>query len=605
MFNITRWRPGLLVGILASVGMLTAVACGAAEEATPTPTTRPAATSTPTTAVPPTATPTLAPGETPTIATPTPTTAAAPTATPTSGAQPQYGGLLRHGSTEDPPSFDSHTATSNRHNIHNSKMNVNLVYTSNGGKAIEPHAAESYEISADGSVWTFKLRDNVRFQTGYEPVGPRDGTLMTAADVKYSLAKIMGLIDGIVSARSGWMKEFIDIARPDNGLVVVDDRTIEVHLVQPAPVLANILSIGYSSIFPEGTTREMLQSRPYGAGPWVLKDMQRGSLWKYERNPDYFMSGRPYLDEYNHVNIRGTEVIQSAFLTGQIDLMDGNPSPDNLSLFERLEADGKIRRLPYTLAIGGVSTCRPQGVNMNSYKPPFDDLELRQAVNLAIDREAYKQVVHYGFAIPHLWLDTGGWGRSLEEIMEMPGYRQPHGPDLAEAKAIMDRLYPNGLDVEMLTRDSSGYMRQAEFIAGELRKININVTINIQNSAVVFPAAQSGNYEIWAYWFCQTTATPEELIGSYFITSGSRNWLGPYSNSEVDAGYLDMAGTVDPVERRVKALALEDIVMRDLPSAPLPVHTSTWDLWNYIKNWPVTVSQYNNQKIENVWRDDS
>ncbi|MEE8443275.1 MAG: ABC transporter substrate-binding protein [Dehalococcoidia bacterium] len=473
------------------------------------------------------------------------------------------------------------------------------------GYVIEPHGAESYEISDDGTVWTFKLHDNIRFQTGYDPVGPRDGTLLTAADVKYSLEKIMGLIDGFVSARSGWMKEFVDIARDDHGLVVVDDRTIEIHMVQPFAGLANILTIGYSSIYPEGTTRDDLLMRPYGAGPWVLKEFQRGSVWTYERNRDYFNPSRPYLDVYQHVNIRGTEVTQSAFLTNQIDLHDGWPTPDNESLYEKLTADGKVRNQPYTAQQGGSTGCRPQGLNMNMYKPPFDNKELRQAVNLAIDREAYTQVVHYGNAIPHLFLETGGMGRTVEEISDMPGYRQPHDADLAEAQAIMDRLYPNGLDVEMKTRDSSTYMRQGEFLAGELRKIGINVTINIMNSAQLFPLAQAGNYELWNYYFCQTTGTPAELMGSYFITSGSRNWLGGYSNPDIDSGYLDMAGTMDPAERKAKAIALEDIVMDDLPIAPLPVHTSVYNIWDYIKDVPVTSTFYTMRKIENVWRDDS
>ncbi|MEE8442749.1 MAG: ABC transporter substrate-binding protein, partial [Dehalococcoidia bacterium] len=374
---------------------------------------------------------------------------------------------------------------------------------------------------------------------------------------------------------------------------------------QPFAGLANILAIGFSSIFPEDTTREMLQMRPYGAGPWKLKEFQRGSRWIYARNDDFFFEGRPYLDEWHHVNIRGAEVSQAAFLTNQVDIIDDNPSPDNLPLFEELISQGKVYQQPRTTALGASTGCRPQGINMNSYKPPFDDLRLRQAVNLAVDREAYIQVVHYGNAVPHLWLETGGMGRSLEEIMEMPGYRQPHDADLAEAKAIVAELYPNGLDVEMLTRDSSGYMRQAEFIAGELRKVNINVTINIQNSAVVFPAAQAGNYEIWAYWFCQTTGTAEELIGSYFITPGSRNWLGPYSNPEVDAGYLDMAATRDTAERKAKAIALEDLIMADMPSAPLPVHTSFLKIWSYIEFYPVTKTFYTNKKVQNVWRSDN
>ncbi|MBI4200939.1 MAG: ABC transporter substrate-binding protein, partial [Chloroflexi bacterium] len=315
MSNIVRWRPGLLLGILAAVGMLVAVACGPAAAPTPTPTKAPAAPTATSTTAPAPAVATPTPTRAPVVqATPTPTTAAPPTPTPTKGPQPKRGGIVKENGTEDPPTFDSHNATSSAHNIHNAKLNAQLLWNPSGW-AIEPDAAESYQISGNGKVWTFKLRDNVRFHTGYKPAHPRDGTLMTAADVKYSLEKIMGLIDNEVSARSGWMKEFIDIKRPDHGLVVVDNRTLEVHLTQPFAGLANILVINFSSIFPEGTTREMLASRPYAAGPFRLKEFQRGSLWRYERNPDYFKPGLPYLDEMQHVNIKSEPAAQSAFIT--------------------------------------------------------------------------------------------------------------------------------------------------------------------------------------------------------------------------------------------------------------------------------------------------
>ncbi|MBI4200968.1 MAG: hypothetical protein HY531_01600, partial [Chloroflexi bacterium] len=312
----------------------------------------------------------------------------------------------------------------------------------------------------------------------------------------------------------------------------------------------------------------------------------------------------PYLDEMQHVNIKSEPAAQSAFITNKIDSMAGNPSPDNKPLFDKLLAEGKIQSLQYT--VGGSSTgCRPQGIMLNASKPPFDNKKLRQAVNLAIDREGYTQVVHYGYAEPTLLLDTGGFGHTVAEIMKLPGWRQPHDQDLAEAKRIVAAEYSKGLDVEMLGRDTTTYMRQAEFFAGELRKVGINVTVKIMNSAQLFPAAEAGNYQSFSYYFCQTTGAPEELIGSYFITGGSRNWFGGYSNPKVDAGYLDMAGTLDPAERKRKAMALEALILEDLPMVATPVSTSAWNQWSYVQDWPVGITFYTNRKTERVWRSDA
>ncbi|MBI2170584.1 MAG: ABC transporter substrate-binding protein [Chloroflexi bacterium] len=588
------WRkPSLVLGILVSLGLLTAVACGAAEEPTPTPPPAgPGATSTPT---PPPAVATPTPTTT-TAVVATPTATAIPTPTPLPGIKPKRGGLVKQSAGEDPQSFDGHTATSSAHNIHNQKLTSLLLWNSTGNEIV-PDAAESYTISADGKVWTFKLRPNVKFQTGYTPAHPRDGTAMNSKDVKWSLEKIMGLHGQTLSARSGWMKEFIDIDRADNGIEVVDDLTFKIHLIQAFPGLASILAIGHSQLIPEGIVGTDLQKRPYGTGPFRLKSFQRGALWQYARNPDYFKPGLPYLDQWDLVLMDGTAIIQAAFLTRKVDVSGGNPTADNKAIFDKRMASGEIYELPDS------SECRPQAVNFNHTKPPFNDIKLRQAVNMGIDREAYKAVVHEGYAIPVLYLDTDGWGRSTAEIMKLPGHRTPHDADRAEAIRIIKELYPSGLDVKMMARNTSGYMRQAEFIAGDLRKLGINVTVEPVDTSVAFGRAEKLDYTIWSYWFCQTTRTPDELFGSYFITGGSRNWIG-YSDPMVDKGYLDMAATADPLEKRKKALALEDRILAYLPSAPLAIHTSRLVVYSYVQDVPPGITQYMRQKTELVWRSD-
>jgi len=578
MVDLVWWRPRFLVGVLAAVGMLAAVACGGADDdadvpaepAAPTATAKPAATTEP---------------------------------APVPDDSPKYGGLMRMSGTEDPVSFDTHTATSSAHVTHNGMLNTNLLWMPDGSSGLVADAAESWEISADGKTWTFVLKDNVRFQSGYEPAHERDGSLLVASDVAYSVRKIMGLEDGVVSARSGWIKEFIDTTRADGGLEAVDDRTVNFHMREPLAALGDVMAILFSGMYPEGVTREMLQTRPYGAGPFKLKEFQRGALWQYEANPDYFKPGFPYLDEIHHVNIRGTEVTQSALITNQIDMTGGLPTLDNEPIYNRMADAGKITVRPYT------TSCRPQGVNMNATAPPFDDLRLRQAVNLAINREDYIAVVHRApdRAVPALILDTNGiWGRTADEIWTMVGYARgdAKAAEVAEGKAIVEELYPGGLDVEMMTRDSSGYMRQGEFIAGELAKIGINVDINVMNSAQLFPAAQALNYSIWAYYFCQTTLTPEEMYAGYFITGGSRNWLG-YGEQDVDTKFFQMAGAPTFEERHKLARELEDMILEDLPFAPLAVQNGARVYWNYLQDIPIPIGlQYMWPKRERIWRND-
>ncbi|MBI4311353.1 MAG: ABC transporter substrate-binding protein [Chloroflexi bacterium] len=587
-------HPGLALGIVVAVGSLMAVACGAQEA---TPTQPPTATSTPTSTA---ATPTPTAGSTTATAT---TVVAAPTATPTATpvpsrtVQPKRGGIVKDTNSADPISYDPTTTTGGADNTHNAKMYSSLIWNPDGND-LAPDAAESYSISADGKVWTFKLRPNIKFQGGYQPAHPRDGTLMTSRDVKWSLEKTMGLKGDVISPRSGWMKEFVNIDRPDNGVEIVDDLTLKIHLVQPFGGFANVLSIGYSGLLPDGVLQKDMQKRPFGSGAFRLKEFQRGARWTYERNPDYFKPGVPYLDQYQLIIMDGAAIIQAAFLTGKTDIFGGNPSPDNESVFDKRVKEGQIFLTPRD------SGCRPQALNMNSTKPPFDDIRLRKAINMGIDRKAYTEVVWEGNAVPHLYLETNGIGRSAEEIMKLPGYRQPHDSDLAEARKIIKELYPNGLTLTQMVRNTSDYMRQGEFLAGNLTQLGINVTIQLLDATVIFDRAAKLDYTLWSYHFCQTTNTPEELFGGYFVTGGSRNWIG-YSDPRLDAAYLDMAATSDPALRKQKALAMEQTIVDFMPSAPNPVHTTRRGAYSYVKDLPMTFSSYTWGKGELIWRSDA
>jgi len=594
VFHISAPRLSAIIGILGSLGLLTAVACGTSPTPTSVPTNTPSAVATNTpTAAPAGATPT-ATSSTSVVASPTPTATATPTPVP--GEKPKRGGIVKQNTESDPPSWDGHTVDSSGFSIHTIKTQSNLLWNPKGAEIV-PDAAESYSISADGKVWTFKLKPNVKFHTGYTPAHPRDGTTMTSQDVKWSLQKMMGLTTNVLSVRCGWMKEFIDIDRPDNGLEIVDALTIKVHLVQAFAGFANILVVKHCTLVPDGVNRKDMDLRPFGSGPYRLKAAQRGASYRYERNPDYYKPGVPYLDEYQLLLMDGTAIIQTAFLTRKVDVSSGNPTTDNKPLFDAKVKSGDIYMQKYSTG------CRPAGIYMNKTKPPFSELKLRQAVNLALDRQAWSDVVNDGYDSPTIFLDTGGMGRSAEEIMKLPGWRQPHDADVAEAKRMVKELYPNGLDVKMMVRNSGTYPRGAEFATGELKKIGINATIELVDSNISLERAIKMDYIIWSYWACQTTGIPEELFGSYFRTGGSRNYYG-VSDPKIDNAYYDMAATADPVLRRQKALAMEQVVLDQLPVAPAPVTTSFRTAYSYVRDIPISLTFYNWDKEELVWRSD-
>ena len=527
---------------------------------------------------------TESPTATPTVQA-TPTVAVSDVPSPAGSDSPVTGGVLRQMSITDPVSFDPHNAAASPDNVHNSKLYNNLVWNPDGN-TIDLDVASSYQVSGDGRTITYFLRDDVLFQ---------DGTPLTAKDVKYSLEKIMGLVDGRVSSRVGPIKEFISIARPDNGVEVVDDHTLRLHLETPSASLHSFLATGFAGIMPEGTSQEDLQQMPRGSGPFRIKSLERGAMWEYERNPAYFKEGLPYLDGIQLFLSRDFSASEVAFITGRVELNRASWSLSNRPVVEEMVANNRIVVRPYS------TYCAPQGLLLNATKPPFDNPQLRHAINMGIDRKAYIEVVHNGNAEASLYLDTGGWGLSAGEIWEMPGFRQPKDEDLAEAQRIVRELYPDGLSVDLLSRNSGIYPRQSEFFTGELAKLGIEASVRLVDRAQLFPAGESLDYDIMSYYFCLTTGDPDELFGGYFITGASRNWLG-YSNPRIDELYSRQSTELDRDKRRSLVLEMERIIYDDLPIIPTAVHNLTKNHYSHVKDVPIGLTSYTDERLERVWK---
>ncbi|MBI4202178.1 MAG: ABC transporter substrate-binding protein [Chloroflexi bacterium] len=580
------WRkPTLILGILGALGLLTAVACGGGTvEPTATATTGPAPTATATSATGVTAEPTA-----------TPTSEPGPVVTET----PKRGGIIRQNRSDVVAAWDTHVRAGSEANQMGAKFQNTLFwnpYTDARGRYdLVPELAESYSVSGDGKTWTFKLHPGIRYQS-YTPSHPRDGTTMTSADVKWSLEKIMGFHGQLISPRSGWMKEFVDIDRPDNGIEIVDELTFKLHMIQPFGSLPNILALGYSAIIPEGIKTTDMVTRPFGSGPFRVAEHQSGALVRFARNNDYYKPGLPYLDGWEFIYMTGDAIVEAAFATRRVDTGTGNPLPDNRALWEKLIAEGKIQIQTYS------SDCRPQGVFMNMHKPPFNDKRLREIVNLGMDRQGYAAVVHDGLEVPpQLWLDPV-WGKSEAEVLQMPGWRRPHDADLAEAQRLLKELYPGGIEIQHMSRNTSGYMRQAEYVAGNLVNIGFKVTIQPQDTAVTFERATNLDYTLWNYWFCQTSNTLEEFF-AYFITGGSRNWFG-LSDPKIDGAYLELAAISDPALKKQKAQELENILLDSVFAAPMGVPEGASARWSYVRDYGRGITGYTSFGGDLVWRSD-
>jgi len=558
------------------------LACGPGAEPTPTPT-KAVATATPTAAIAATPTPT----RTGPIATPTPASVATPTSAP--GVQPKKGGVVRYVYAAYPPSYDQQFLTVQvAYGFWLPRLYNNLLVNYEGNK-LECEICADWHLENGGKTMVFNLLPGIKFHNGKE---------MTSADVAYSLKMIMGQIDGLQSPRSGVINQYIEsVATPSKTQVVV-------QLLRPSAFVPMVLSIITSAIYPDGTTRDNLAKQPMGSGPFVLAKAVPGASMIFERNPNYFKPGLPYLDGVEVTLLADKTAQAAAFLTHktEYDSADGETALQIVGQYEKLVAENRMKssRVPRVAPM--------PAVYFGLSKPPFNNLKLRQAVNLALDRNAVGQVRYgtkyvehllffnptdaYGTPKEQIWDVVAGWGTGAKKQQEVEQAKQ----------LVKDAGYPDGIDVLILGRTTTWNQQVlAEEVQRQLAKVSIRAKFDLYDVTTEAKLFGDANYHLHPYNYKMTTSDPDEVVGNYWITGGPRNDFD-YSNPEVDRLYLAMSVEQDFAKRKALFLQIQDIVVKkDVAVAPTPSTYAEVFWWNRLQGFTVGGSY---EFSSGLWRGD-
>ena len=220
------------------------------------------------------------------------------------------------------------------------------------------------------------------------------------------------------------------------------------------------------------------------------------------------------------------------------------------------------------------------GTWMVGSKKPFDDIRMRQAVNLAIDRVAMGQATfgnrakpqllmflpeeEFGTAADKIWNVLPGWGTGAKKQQEIEQAKQ----------LVKDAGFPTGIDLPMFrsTTSNIGYAAGSEVVQSQLKEAGIRTTFDIAKSGADFAARLANfDYLFQVYIFYRISGDPDEALGQYMITGGSRNPTG-YSNSQVDKLFVQMSSESDPVKRKQIFVQAQEIILKDLWYAPAANH---------------------------------
>ena len=265
-----------------------------------------------------------------------------------------------------------------------------------GTTTVAPALAESFEISADGTVITFKLRKGVKFHSGVNGFMPtRD---LTAEDVIFSFERQWKPEHPYAKVSGGAYDYFNDMGMPDSLVSIVkgaDDLTVVMTLKEPnAPIMANlamdfatIQSAEYAKFLLDKGTPEQFDQIPVGTGSFQFVDYQKDAVIRFKAFDGW--AGKPKVDDLIYAITPDATARYAKIKANECQVMIA-PNPADL---EAMRKDGDVQLLEQAgLNVGYLS--------MNALKPPFDKPEVRQAINMAIDKAAILKEVYQGAGQP-------------------------------------------------------------------------------------------------------------------------------------------------------------------------------------------------------------
>ena len=444
--------------------------------------------------------------------------------------------------------------------------------------------ATDWKISSDGLTYTFKLRPGIRFH---------DGSPLAAADVKASYDKIVFPPAGVRSIRKNAYTVVSSIEAPDPGTVVF-------KLKFPSASLLDNLASPWNVIYP----KKYLDRDPnyflknvMGSGPFKFKAYTRGATFEGERNPDYFVKDRPYLNGYKFFISPETSVRAAAIRSGRahIEFRDLPLS----------EVEAIKRQLGDKVAVQHTPMVGQFGIAINNTIKPFTDIRVRKALTLGLDRHTAGKVLFPLTGLKHvggLMRPGTEWALPPAELETLPGFSRDAEKSRAEARKLLAEAgYPNGFKVVLKNRNVKlPYQDWAVFVIQEWRKIGIEAENRpLETAAFIADGRDNGNFELIVSATVEYIDDPDVFLRRY--TTGDPGNLGRYSDPVLDDLFSRQARTLDPAERKKLVIEMQKRVLDQAYYMPGLWWTRRVVHLAKVKNYVAPPSHYTNQKLQDVW----
>jgi oligopeptide transport system substrate-binding protein len=436
---------------------------------------------------------------------------------------------------------------------------------------IQPCLAKNWEISPDGLIYTFHLRNDVYFHD--DPLFTNGaGRKAVAADFVYSFGR---LIDPKVASSGSWI--FSDKIQDKQSFIALNDTTFQIRLKQPFPPLLSLLTAQYADVVPHEVVDffgKDFRSHPVGTGPFRFKYWKEGEVMVFLKNDKYWEKDKdgstlPHLDAIRATFIGDKQTAFMEFVTGKIDFLndiDGSYRDDILTKSGKITQKYKgkfiLNSAPYlnTMYLGMLVDSSLPIVKHS----PLKILKIRQAINYSIDKQKMIKYLRNSLATAGNagFIPAGMPGFDAQKVK---GYT--YNPQKAR-QLLAEAGFPNGKNLpEILLTTTVGYRDLIEYVQGQLEQIGIKTRVEItQGASLRELVSKNGVNFFYGSWLADYPDAENFL--AVFYSKNKIPW-GPnytgFNNKHFDALFEQVYHEPNAEKRYALYQQMDNLVMEQSP----------------------------------------
>src|SRR6266511_1439917 len=510
---------------------------------------------------------------------------------PASTKPPKRGGVLTRASSWDPPVIDPRLTQSvglfQFAGLTSSRL-IRYAFPDEASGTIDltlkGDLAESWQPSPDHRLWTFKLRQGVKWQN----LPPLNGRELVAADIKYCFEAYAK--EGV---QSFTFSEIEGIAAPDKYSLRVRLHTLNVLF--PLNRAEAVTVIFSREVLEEDGD---LKKRLIGTGPYILKEHTRKVRVVLARNHDYYDKGRPYVDQYVILSTPDAATRLAAFRSGQSDII-WLASPGEVEIVRKTNPAAIVQEYKNVLT--------PFGLALAQDKQPFNDVRVRRAISLAIDRQKQVDTVYEGHGML-------GWGVPYIYYQDKAPTAAQLGPwwqyRPAEAKKLLTEAgHPNGFETTLFYYEYFPQMTsQVQLVQQDLkRNLNIDVKITKLDYTTYYGRYVESKWDGMSWGFQSGHAVGlDERTYQYMHSKSTKNFFR-VNDAVIDELTTKLRQTPDRVEQRVIAKKIVDRELDQLLRMWMPYDNGFLVFQPYVRNGAALAIRrtdaYGSPTVARVWLD--